>query len=379
MNVLAKLYMYKIVQMVPALGWGGAQIFTIELCNELMRKQDYDVTLVSMYHHNPEVHLPLDMLDKRIKFITLGKHKGPDLKIFSRIRDLLTELKPDVVHTHLHTGYYCFPAYMNANSKSYRKIHTIHNLVKKDSPWHGRLAYKYFFRKNIIHPVTISQEVYKSAVHEYGSCIKTLINNGSDPARPTAEFEKVSAYVKSLKKDEHTKVLLNVARISPQKNQQLLLDCMAALEKEGENVIALILGDALPDDKPMMEKLIATKPGNVHFLGKVKNVGDYYLNADAFVLSSVFEGLPISLLEALSVGVIPVCTPAGGTVDIVKDNIGYLSKEINYNSFLDALRKYLHAGKSKTEAMKANSIELYRKEFSMESCAERYIELYHTK
>lgn len=365
--------------MVPALGWGGAQIFTIELCNELIKRDGYDVTLVSMYHHKPDVHLPLDMLDKRIKFITLGKHKGPDLKIFSRIKNMLNEIKPDVVHTHLHSGYYCFAAYMSANSKSYKKIHTIHNLAKKDSPWHGRVAYKYFFRKDIIHPVSISPEVFKSAADEYGSCIKTLINNGSDPAKPTAEFDKVSAHIRSLKKDEHTKVLLNVARISPQKNQQLLLDCMATLEKEGENVIALILGDALADDKPLMEKLIATKPGNVHFLGKVKNVGDYYLNADAFVLSSVYEGLPISLLEALSVGAIPICTPAGGNVNIVKENIGFLSTEINYNSFLEAIRNYLRTDKARIETMKANGIDLYRKEFSMESCAERYVELYHQK
>ena len=371
--------MYKIVQMVPALGWGGAQVFTIELCNELLKNPDYDVTLVSMYHHQPATHLPLDMLDERVKFVTLGKHKGPDLKIFSRIHDLLNEIKPDVVHTHLHTGYYCFPAYMRTKNDAFKKIHTIHNLVKKDSPWHGRLAYQYFFRRNIIHPVTISEEVFKSAVEEYGSCIKTLINNGSDPAKPTAAFEEVKATITKLKKDSNTKVLLNVARISPQKNQQLLLECMATLEKEGENVIAIILGDALPDDKPMMEQLIAKKPGNVHFIGKVKNVGDYYLNADAFVLSSIYEGLPISLLEALSVGAVPVCTPAGGTVNIVRNDVGFLSKEINYASFLDALKTYLHTDKEKLEKMKAGCIELYRREFSMESCAKRYIELYHEK
>ena len=170
-----------------------------------------------------------------------------------------------------------------------------------------------------------------------------------------------------------------MARISPQKNQRLLLDCMATLEKDGENVIALILGDALPDDKPMMEQLIANKPGNVHFMGKVKNVGDYYLNADAFVLSSIYEGLPISLLEALSVGAIPICTPAGGIVNIVQNDIGFLSKEINYATFLDAMKNYLHSGKDEIEKMKINCIELYQKEFSMESCAKKYIELYHKK
>ena len=65
--------MYKIVQMVPALGWGGAQVFCIQLCNQLAEYPDYNVTLISMYDYNAEKHLPLSMLDKRIKFITLGK------------------------------------------------------------------------------------------------------------------------------------------------------------------------------------------------------------------------------------------------------------------------------------------------------------------
>ncbi len=63
--------MYKIVQMVPALGWGGAQIFCIQLCNELVKNPDYHVTLVSLYHHTAN-HLPLSLLDNRVKFCNPG-------------------------------------------------------------------------------------------------------------------------------------------------------------------------------------------------------------------------------------------------------------------------------------------------------------------
>jgi hypothetical protein len=45
---------------------------------------------------------------------------------------------------------------------------TIHNLATEDAPLHGRKMFKYFFKKNIIEAVTISEEVYKSAVEEYG-------------------------------------------------------------------------------------------------------------------------------------------------------------------------------------------------------------------
>src|SRR5215217_3947140 len=126
---------FKIVQMLPALGWGGAQIFCVQLCNELAKYPGYDVTLVSMYHYDQENHLPLDMLDKQVKFVTLGKREGIDPKLFLRIYKTLKKLKPDVVHTHLHAVYYCFQAYFFTKDNNFNKIHTFHNLVKHDAPW----------------------------------------------------------------------------------------------------------------------------------------------------------------------------------------------------------------------------------------------------
>lgn len=363
--------------MVPALGWGGAQVFCIQLCNELAKYPGYDVTLVSMYHHKPEKHLPLSMLDKSVKFVTLGKRRGPDLKIFGRIHKLLKELKPDVVHTHLHSGYYCFLAYSRMKDYTFKKIHTFHNLVKMDAPIHGRIAYKYFFSKHIIQPVSISDEVHKSALKEYGEGCKIVqINNGSDPVKPTASFEEAKAAINKLKKDSNTKVLINVARISKQKNQYLLLEAMKTLEQESVNVIAIILGDYVADDKKIYDDLMTMKPGNVHFFGKVPNVSDYLLNADAFVLSSIFEGLPISLLEALAGGIVPVCTPVGGLINIVKDDIGFLSKDVSNESFLATLKAWLSASPEHLKQLAENGKALYKKEFSMESCAVMYNKLY---
>ena len=148
------------------------------------------------------------------------------------------------------------------------------------------------------------------------------------------------------------------------------------LEQENANVIAIILGDYVPDDKKIYDDLIAKKPGNVHFLGKVTNVSDYLLNADAFVLSSIFEGLPISLLEALAGGIVPVCTPVGGLINIVKDDIGFLSKDVSYETFLAALKEWLNAQPQQLKQLAENGKALYRKEFSMESCAAKYNKLY---
>ena len=304
-----------------------------------------------MYHHKPGKHLPLNLLDKKIKFITLGKRPALDPTMFFKLRKLLEQLQPDVVHTHLHAGYYCFLGYLK-NRKSYKKVHTFHNLVKRDSPWLGRQAFKYFFGQRIIIPVSISEEVFKGAVEEYGDCIKVLIENGSEPVKPTSLFNDTKDTIDKLKKDPDTKVLVNIARISAQKNQQLLLESMRQLQDE--NVICLVIGDYVPDDKKIYDALQANKPGNVFFMGKVNNVSDYLLNADAFVLSSIFEGAPISLLEALSAGVVPVCTPVGGLKNVITKDIGFLSAEVSEEAYTNALKAYLHAPGADIERLKTN-------------------------
>lgn len=362
--------------MVPALGWGGAQVFCIQLCNELAKYPGYDVTLVSMYHHKPEKHLPLSMLDKHIKFVSLGKRPGPDPRMFVRIYKLLEQLKPDVVHTHLHSGYYCFLAYTKITDHKFRKIHTFHNLVKRDAPWYGRLAYKYFFSKGIMQPVSISDEVHKSALAEYANCKVVQINNGSDPVKPSPLFEQAKAEVGQLKKNKDTKVIINIARVSKQKNQQLLFACMKQLKEDGENIIAIILGGHVPEDQKLYDSLLEQQPDNVFFLGRKENARDYLLCSDAFVLSSIFEGLPISLLEAMSVGVVPVCTPVGGLINIVTKDIGYLSKDISYDTYLAALKEWLHAPAEHLQKLAANGIRVYNDEFSMQSCAKKYNHLY---
>jgi glycosyltransferase involved in cell wall biosynthesis len=326
-----------------------------------------------MYHHKPARHLPLSMLDKKVKFVTLGKRPALDPTMFLKLRNFIEQQQPDVVHTHLHAGYYCFLGYLK-NKGDYKKVHTFHNLVKRDSPWLGRQAFKYFFGKRIITPVSISEEVFKGAVEEYGDCIKVLIENGSEPVKPTLLFEETTAKINTLKKDSNTRVWVNVARISAQKNQQLLLDSMRRLQSE--NVICLIIGDYAPDDKKIYDALLENKPENVFFMGKVNNVSDYLLNADAFVLSSIFEGAPISLLEALSVGVVPVCTPVGGLKNVITKDIGFLSTDVSEDAYTNALKAYLHTPEPEIKRLRQNGKHLFDKMYSMKHCAAQYKELY---
>lgn len=87
--------------------------------------------------------------------------------------------------------------------------------------------------------------------------------------------------------------------------------------------------------------LIANKPHKIFFLRRVDNISDYLLNAAAFVLSSIFERAPIRLLEALSAGRAPICTPVGGIKNVITKDTGFFSAEVSEAAYTAALKAYL--------------------------------------
>ncbi|MFZ1798762.1 MAG: glycosyltransferase [Chitinophagaceae bacterium] len=367
----------KIVQLIPRLSFGGAEVFCIQLSNELAKNPDHEVTLISMYDHG-EGMLPLSRISDKVQFISLGKKSGPDVSIPLKLFKALEKIQPDVVHTHMHTLYYSLYAFKKLK-KNIKRIHTLHNLAKKESWWIVRQLYQNYFRKKYIIPVSISEEVLITAKKIYGNGANELIHNGSIPITKSPMYEDAREKIDSLKNNPETKVFINVARITKQKNQKLLLESMAALYAEGKNVIAVILGDCLPVDQGIYDQLQSIKPPNVYFLGKVDNIGDYLFQSDAFVLSSFYEGLPISLLESLSVGLVPVCTPVGGVKDVVKESIGFLSGDVSAVSFTDTLKKFMSASQIEVNMKRAACKLLFQNEFSMEQCTTKYEKLYYNQ
>ena len=115
----------------------------------------------------------------------------------------------------------------------------------------------------------------------------------------------------------------------------------------------------------------------ISFWGQQDNVSDYLFCSDAFCLSSFYEGLPISLLEAISTGCVPICTPVGGIPDIIQDGkTGYLSKTVELHDYIDAILNYLN----NPNLIQRNSLIKYFKEnFSIEKTVDNYLQVYESK
>jgi glycosyltransferase involved in cell wall biosynthesis len=102
------------------------------------------------------------------------------------------------------------------------------------------------------------------------------------------------------------------------KDHATLLRAMAKLRASFPHLQLWLVGDG-PDRaalEQLCQRLDLTQV--VHFLGEQGDIGAWLAQADLFVMSSISEGAPLALLEALSAGVIPIATAAGGIPEIIE-------------------------------------------------------------
>jgi len=148
------------------------------------------------------------------------------------------------------------------------------------------------------------------------------------------------------------------------------------LEQDSINVILLIIGSVR--HKHVYDSLMLDLPSNVYLLGEINNATDYLFLSDVFCLSSLWEGMPISLLESFNVGCFPICTPAGGITNMIKDGEnGLLANDFSEESFYLKVLEYLSMQAHEKSTIKSNCINAFSTFYSMELCSKRYLEYYN--
>ena len=114
----------------------------------------------------------------------------------------------------------------------------------------------------------------------------------------------------------------------------------------------------------------------VHFRGAVTNVVDYLTEADLMVLSTHWEGLPISILEGLSVGLPAVATNVSGVrEEVIDGSTGLLVEHSNVNSLQRALKRMITDVDFRNQCA-VESRKLYEQKFSLETMFDKTMSLY---
>lgn len=356
----------KIFQVIPLLATGGAEKFTIDLSNELAHL-GHEVVLVTLFDKCKISTLESYVDNKHVRRISLHKKPGFDPNCFINILKLIRKEKPNVVHAHVGAI-----KYMTLATTFYHKckyIATIHSEAKREA---GKgielLSRRYMFKLKLMTPVTISNESELSFKKFYGFS-GYIIPNGC------SSYESVD--LDSHKYKENIDFLfVHAGRLQKVKNQITLVKAFKHLLDEGERVRLLIMGRK--EDPEVYDSLKSFFNDSIEYLGEQRNSRSFMNEADAFCLSSSMEGMPISIIEAFSVGCIPIVTPVGGCVNMVQNGInGIIADGICEDDYYKALKKYISLDPIKKESMKRCAIETFNKMYSITTSAKKYIELYN--
>ena len=165
-------------------------------------------------------------------------------------------------------------------------------------------------------------------------------------------------------------VFVFVGRLSKIKGLDLLLDCFALFHQEVPEARLLIAGDG--EERKAIENKISSMElkEEVHLLGNVThNRLPQILNAaDIFILTSVAEGLPNAILEAMACGLPVVATNVGGIHEVVKSGVnGFLIDTRQPRDVAKALSQAL----KKQEALGRGAIVTIKKNYSIESVSRK--------
>jgi glycosyltransferase involved in cell wall biosynthesis len=202
--------------------------------------------------------------------------------------------------------------------------------------------------------------------------IRFLVNavdpNHFAPLDPQAK----QAMRQKLKLPSDAPIAVFVARLVEIKGAAILL-------KAWENVPApahlVIIGTGELEEQ-LKAQAAEKLPGRVTFTGRIENVYEYLQAADAWTLPSFGEGLPVSLLEAMSVALPVVTTPVGAIPDIIESDVNGL---IVPSGDADALAKALTTAISRSSTaieMGKHARELILQRYSLDAIGRSYLDLY---
>jgi|SRR5580658_961194 glycosyltransferase involved in cell wall biosynthesis len=351
----------KIAHVVDSMEVGGAETLVRQMCH-LQREQG----------HEPEVYAvaALGALGERMRTegfrveSNVGRHLIDSSRHFLR---LFRSSRPDVVHLHNPTpAIYAAPAARLAGVPSI--VSTRHSLVAP--PRNGTMERKYKVAAMFCDWIVGICEATTSNIKDVGSAPDrkiVTVYNGAVPVEPPPLDQRPA-------KSGFT--LLYVGRLEPVKNLHFLLSAFRAAVAEVPEMQLWMVGDGT--ERRRLEEAVDQLGvrSNVTFWGQQMDVAPFFASADVFAMSSVSEGLPMSLLQALSSRLPAVVTDVGGMAEVVRlAQAGITVPLGRTESMAEALTR-IATQASEREAFANNAEAAFRAHFTLPVMVERYSQLY---
>lgn len=315
----------KIMQVIPYFCFGGAETMCENLTYALM-EQGHQVTVVSLFGDRTPISQRMEAAG--VKLIYLDKKMGLDVSMVPKLVRVMKAERPEVVHTHLDVIKYAVAAAKITGVK--KCIHTVHNVAEEEAEGLAqKLINKFYFSLGWSSPVALSPKVQKTILDFYGLPENRVpvIFNGIDLSR---------CHVKSDYTAGDPVTLIHVGRFNHQKNHRGLLDAFSMLLQQQPDCRLRLLGDGeLREETEAYARELGIWE-KVDFLGSQSNVYPFLHDADVFLLPSHFEGMPMTIIEAMGTGLPVVASQVGGVPDMLRQDVSGLLVPCDAKAVCDA-------------------------------------------
>ena len=318
-NIYDSLFKKNVLYYIPFYDVGGIE----SLMNEFMIRKNEKYNFSILVEHEISSELECFLKSRNVSIYELPDFKHCSIITYLRkLKRIFQEVDVDIFHSHDYSLRF-FPMLIAKKFKVPVRICHIHT-----SSFEGKFLLpikKIFARFNLFFSTNIIACSNESKKFVNDKNCKIIYNGVS-----SEKFIYEDEIRKKVRSDYHIKekdiLLVQIGRLVPVKNFEFTLSVMQNLP---ENFKLFILGDGFLKENIEMQILEKNLNDRVMLLGTRRNVNDFMSAADIFLLPSLFEGLPITLLEATSNGLISIVS--SNVTDEVScfDVISYLDLDID--------------------------------------------------
>lgn len=346
----------KILYVVEAMG-GGVFTYIVDLANELVNEFDMYIA----YAVRPQTPSNYkEYFDKRIhlievKFFCREIKPAQELKAIKEVKTIVEQVKPDIIH--LHSSKAGVIGRIAFNGKDIPLFYTPHGysfLMANYKP-----AKRIMFKAIETVMAKRNCTIISCSLGEHQETLKmtknaTYVNNAINVADLKKSLDKVE-------KKNHPFTVFTLGRICYQKNPALF----NSIAEKMPDTKFLWIGDG-----DLREEL---KSKNIEITGWVnrEEALKRSMNADVFVLTSLWEGLPISLLEAMYMKKLCVVSDVIGNRDVIHNGEnGYVCSDVD---------EFVKAIEERKEEYVEKAYQDLLENYEVKGQAERYAEIYKEK
>lgn len=363
----------RVIHIVPMLSPGGAERVAVHIVKGLNRKRFEPIIISFADPMNCDLDQMLAQAGVEVRY--LGKKPGFDYRMYRRLHRVLAEYEPDIVHTHLQVLRYALPTMLLLGNACL--LHTVHNLAEREIEPPARVVHRYAFSHGVV-PIAVGEEVAVSMKRLYkiphcrviANCIPT--DRYASPQVSREQWRAQEGFAND------GVLFVCVARFARQKNHALLLNAFAMGPASNPRARLILVGDGVLRSE--LETQVATLGlgDRVRLLGLRTDIPEVLGASDVFVLSSDYEGNPLSVLEAMAAGLPTVATAVGGVPSLLADKTGgVLVQPGDAEEFSNAMESLL-ADRQLRHSMGAAAARRAREDFDVTNMVRAYEEVYES-